>query len=149
MVVLPCIVGCGGAALGDGPKKVLTAPEAKQLLLQLPYEYTFRPVALPKGATGALAGRAVGTHRTVVHFGVALGKEPEAVPVPHAGIAGAYGYPLGGFVFTEDLLVRHRHHKWVEGKQFHTGAQWKEANKMVVAMEEKLCRATTGEACHE
>jgi hypothetical protein len=117
------------------------------LLLQLPYRYHWRQVELPKGASGALAGTAFGKHHTVLHFGLALGREPYPVPVPRAGTTGSYGY--GGYVYTDDILVPGKHGKWIVGPQFHTGAQWREGNEMEVQMEEKLCRAETGEPCHE
>jgi len=141
------ISGCGGAPLGDSSMQILKTEEAKQLLLQLPYRYHLRPVALPEGASGALAGSAIGQHRTIVHFGVALGRDSGLVSVPHAGTSGAYGYPDGGFMFTDDLQVRGKHHTWHRGSQFRTAAQWDEATTMVVKMQEKLCKAATGEPC--
>lgn len=130
---LSVLVSCGGSsALGDGP-----------------YKYVFRPVKLPEGATGALAGRAIGNHHTKLDFGVALGREPRAVPVPRAGTGEAYGYLYGGVIYTNDLQVPGKRRKWVAGPQFHTAAQWEEGINMSAAMEEKLCEAATGEPCHE
>jgi hypothetical protein len=142
-------VGCGGSAIGDGSSTyILSTKEAKGLLLQLPYRYEFRHVPLPDEASGALAGKAIGRH-SYLNFGVSLGKNPDGVPVPKAGTEEAYGYPPGGFVYTDDLLIRGKNHKWHRPARFHTAAQWNEAGRMEVAMEEKLCKATTGEPCHE
>jgi len=151
-LILPLLlVGCGAAggssAVNGGSVRILTTSEAKHLLLELPYRYKFRPVALPRGASGALAGTAIGRHHTVLHFGLALGQEPYPVPVPRSGTEEAYGY--GGFVYTDDLEVPGKHGKWEPGPQYKTNAQWNEAGHMEVQMEEKLCRAETGEPCHE
>lgn len=126
---------------------MLSSVEAKHLLLQLPYRYRWRQVELPEGASGALAGTAFGKHHTVLHFGLALGQNPDGVPVPLAGTSGAYGY--GGYVFTDDILVPGKRDKWESGPGVHTAGQWREGNEMEVQMEEKLCRAETGEPCHE
>jgi hypothetical protein len=158
-VALSAAVGCGGSAAGGASQQsttamaavsspgVLTSAEARRLLLQLPYRYSFRHVAPPSGASGAVAGRAVGAHHTLVHFGIALGHEPEPVPVPQSGTESPYSYPAGGFVFTDDLEVRGKNGNSRPAKQFHTWAQWDEATTMVVEMQEKLCKKATGEAC--
>ena len=147
VTLLAMAVGCGCGASADGeatgtPPHSLDAAEAKQLLSTLPYRYRWRKVKPPEGATGAVAGTAVGKHRTVLHFGVALGADPEPVPVPGSGTVSAYGYPRGEFVFTDDVITRDG-----IGKQITNEAQWREANLMVVEMEEKLCKAVTGEPC--
>lgn len=138
--------GCGESATGEGSvgsPRVLSSTEAKRLLLQLPYRYKWRRVELPKGANGALAGTAFGKHRTIVHFGISLGTEAEAVPVPQAGARDPYDYTQGGgFAFTDDMVV-----PGGIGKQFRTAAQWDEAGTMVVEMTQKLCEATTGDVC--
>ena len=146
MALAVLIVACGSS---EDSTRVLSAAEAKHLLLELPYRYHFRKVAVPQGASGALAGTAIGDHHTVLHFGISLGGEPDPVSVPQAGTEEAYGYPRGGFVFTDDLQVRGKHEKWEPAPQFRTAAQWNEAGHMEVAMEETLCRAATGEPCHE
>ena len=134
LVVTNC--GCGGGV------RVLSSTEAKHLLLQLPYRYRWRQVELPEGASGALAGTAFGKHHTIVHFGISLGAEPQAVPVPRAGVL-TPDYEWGnGFVFNDDMVLP----KGI-GRQFHTTAQWHEAAKMVVDMEEKLCKAATAKPC--
>jgi len=126
-----------------GSPRVLSSGEAKRLLLRLPYRYRWRQVELPEGASGALAGTAIGKHRTFVHFGIALGTEARAVPVPHAGARDPYDYTHGGgFAFTDDTVVNGE-----AGKQFHTVAQWNESATMIVEMQEKLCKASTGEPC--
>jgi len=141
--------GCGSAngSDTDGSPKVLSAPQAKRLLLQLPYRYEWHDVELPEGASGALAGTAIGKHHTVVHFGISFGTEPDAVPVPPAGLLTPYYYYGGGFVFNDDLEVPGKGETVHPGKQFHTAAQWYEANLMEVEMSEKLCKATTGKVC--
>jgi hypothetical protein len=141
---LAAIYGCAGSA--SGSTEILTTKQAKDVLVQLTYDYEFRRVTLPEGASGALAGRMVGK-KAVVNFGVSLGRHPEGVPVPKAGAEEAYGYPRGGFVFTDDLLVPGRHGHWHRPARFRTKAQWNEAVSMVVDMQEQLCKAATGEAC--
>lgn len=154
LIILAFVGGCGSSASGDSPTStasseedgsplILSAEDAVALLRELPYHYRFRRVELPEGASDAVAGMATGRHKTVVHFGVAFGQEAEPVPVPQSGTRNPYDFSQGGgFVFTEDIIVSGR-----VGKQIHTAAQWDEANRMVVAMEEKLCKATTGKPC--
>jgi len=139
--------GCGAAASGDGPVRVLSGSEAKVLLLELPYQYQWRQVDPPDGASDALAGTATGKHHTTVHFGISLGAEPQAVSVPRAGTLTPSYYWGGGFTFNDDLEVPGKHETIHPGKQFHTAAQWDEAGTMVVEMEEKLCKASTGRPC--
>jgi len=142
-------VGCGGSALGDGSNSihVLSTAEARRAILKLPYHYTFRHVPLPEGASGALAGRAIDKHHIFINFGIALGEEPKkGVPVPDAGIEDAYGY--GGYIYTSDLEVPGRH-GWMINTRFHTTKEWHHASEIDVAITEKLCRAETGEPCHE
>ena len=148
-VLVWAITGCGGAAgaAGSGETKVLSAKETKRLLRQLPYRYTFRPVAKPKEAEAAVAGRAVGRHRTVVNFGIALGHGHYGIPVPRAGTEESYGYPRGGFIFTDDLFIKGSDGRLESNPHFHTAPQWNEATSMSVAMTDKLCLAATGEHC--
>ena len=125
ILVLPVLIGCGSATAGGETDlhqlsegefaNVLPVSGAKRALQSLPYSYTFRHVARPKGAQGALAGRVVGNHDTVLNFGIALGRHPEPVPVPHAG-AEIGEYP--GFLFTDDELVPGKREKWEAGRQF-------------------------------
>lgn len=145
MALVPLMAACGGS---EDSARVLSTAEAKHVLLELPYSYHFRGVVVPEGASGALAGTAIGHHHTVLHFGVSLGGDPDPVSVPQAGTEEAYGYPAGGFVFTDDLQVRGKHEKWEPAPQLQTAAQWNEAGHMEVAMEENLCKAATGEPCH-
>jgi len=128
----------------DAPH-VLGEQETKQLLLRLPYRFEFRQVALPLGASGAVAGRIIGAHRTIVNFGITLGSG-KPVPVPHAGIDNASGGTA--FIVTNDTLVRAKARQLDGGKrQFHTVAQQNEAGQMVLAVEETLCRSGTGKTC--
>ncbi|MFL5901453.1 MAG: hypothetical protein ACJ75S_09685 [Solirubrobacterales bacterium] len=140
------IIGCGGDA-GPASSKVLGANKMKQLLRQLPYRYTFRPVAKPKEAEAAVAGRAVGRHRTVVNFGVALGHGRYGVSVPHVGTRYSYGYPRDGFIFTNDTLIEEPDGSLAPNPKHHTAAQQNEASNMTVSMTDKLCIAATGEHC--
>lgn len=142
--------GCGSSANQPGSigsPRVLSSAEAKRLLLQLPYQYRWRKVKTPAGASGALAGTAIGKHQTVVDFGISLGTGAEAVPVPHAGTLTPYYYRGGGFIFNDDLEVPGKNETIHTGKQFHTAAQWDEATTMVVEMQEQLCKASTGQPC--
>jgi|ERR1043165_3701362 hypothetical protein len=151
VVVIAATGGCGTSANGEGATdspRILSTNEARELLMQTPYRYAWRKVALPEGASGALAGKAIGDHQTVVHFGVSLGTEAAAVPVPRAGVEDSYDYSEGGgFVFTADLEVPGKNGNVHPGRQFHTRAQWNEAIRMEVAIEEKLCKAATGRPC--
>jgi hypothetical protein len=156
VVVIAALVGVAGcgSTTADGAGEpasssshVLSPREVSQLLRELPYRYTFRDVPLPKGAEAAIAGRAVGAHHTVVNFGIALGRHTSSVPLPRVGIAEVSYYPRGGFVFTDDEIIRKENGEWESGPQFHTAAQWREAGHMTVEMEEKLCLGATGKVC--
>ncbi len=133
--------------MSSGETRVLSAKETKRLLRQLPYRYEFRQVAKPEGAEAAVAGRAVGRHRTILNFGIALGHGHMGVPVPRAGTEESYGYPKGGFIFTDDSLIRGSNGRLESNPHFHTAAQWREAGHMEVMMTDKLCLAATGEHC--
>jgi hypothetical protein len=150
LVVVLASGGCGGAANGEGDTEaqhVISTRKAKRLLLRLPYRYRWRKVDLPYGASGALAGAAIGKHHTVLHFGVSLGAEAHAVPIPRVGTVTPYYYPKGGFVFNSDLEVPGKGDTVKPGEQFHSAAQWTQAVLMELEMTEKLCRAATGEVC--
>ncbi len=140
-------VGCGdGVSTAEaGADRQLTPVLTKRALRTLPYRYEFREVPLPEGASGAVAGRAFGKHRTYLDFGIALGEEALPVPVPQAGATDVARH--GDFIFTANVIVEDRNGHFVTGKQLHTQAQWLEANSMVVEMEGKLCRAITGRPC--
>lgn len=144
------IAGCGSgevAADGSGGTRVLGPREAKRLLRQLPYRYTFRPVATPDGADAGVAGRAIGPHHTRLNFGIALGHGYHGVPVPGAGTEESYGYPRGGFIFTDDVFINGSDGRLEANPHFHTAAQWRESSHMEVMMTDKLCLAATGEHC--
>jgi hypothetical protein len=157
---LPCLLGivalawttagCGDAGAegaGSNETGVLGAKETKRLLRQLPYRYKFRPVAKPEGADAAVAGRAVGRHHTRLNFGIALGHGHHGVPVPRAGTSYSYGYPRGGFIFTDDEFINGPDGRMMPNPQLHTTAQFDEASHMSVMMTDKLCLAATGEHC--
>jgi hypothetical protein len=144
------IAGCGAGEVvagGSGGTRVLEPRETKRLLRQLPYRYTFRPVATPDGADAAVAGRAIGGHHTRLNFGIALGHGYHGVPVPVAGTEESYWYPRGGFLFTDDLLIKGSDGRLKTNPHLQTAAQWDEATSMSVAMTDKLCLAATGEHC--
>jgi hypothetical protein len=117
---------------GCGTTRTLDEAEVKQLLRQLPYRFEFRQVDPADGASGAVAGRVMGPHRTVVHFGISLGRDDAT----------------GGETFqvTDDAMVI-VNGKLKVGDQIHAAAQWNESARMIVDIEEKLCRATTGKPC--
>jgi hypothetical protein len=137
----------GDISAGSGETRVLGTKETKRLLRQLSYHYEFRPVATPDGAEAAVAGRAIGHHRTIVNFGIALGHGHYGVPVPRAGTSESYGYPRGGFIFTSDEFINGPGGRMVPNPQLHTAAQWREAGHMEVMMTDKLCLAATSEHC--
>jgi len=137
----------GSSTASSGDSRVLGAKETKQLLRQLPYRYKFRSVTTPKGAEAAVAGRAVGSHRTILNFGIALGHGHYGVPVPRAGTSESYGYPRGGFIFTSDEFIQGPDGRLVPNPRLHTAAQFAEASHMEVMMTDKLCLAATGDHC--
>lgn len=143
--------GCGASGAFGGPEsapRIISSGEGKRLLLQLPYRFQFHAVTLPDGASGAIAGTALGKHKTVLHFGISFGKDPEAVPVPRVGTVDPYDYSnAAGFVFNDDMEVPGRNESVHPGPQFHTEAQWQEAANIVVGMQQTLCRAATGKPC--
>jgi hypothetical protein len=87
----------------------------------------------------------IGPHATIINFGIALGGEGRGVPVPHAGTVNASGGTA--YVVTDDTLIPGKREKWEPGKQFRTAAQWREASRMMVDIEEALCKARTGGPC--
>jgi hypothetical protein len=89
----------------------------------------------------------VGRHRTVLNFGIALGHGRNGVPVPRAGTIYSYGYPRGGFIFTDDEFIKGPGGRMVPNPQLHTAAQFDEASQMSVMMTDKLCLAATSEHC--
>jgi hypothetical protein len=146
--------GCGDDAGAEGSDsadhsatRILSARETKQLLRQLAYHYKFRPVAMPEGADAAVAGRVAGRHQTILNFGIALDHGHHGVPVPHAGTSESYGYPRGGFIFTDDSLIKGPDGRLVPNPHLHTAAQWRESSHMEVMMTDRLCLAATGRHC--
>lgn len=139
------VLGCGGAASGSDARDELSVEEAKAILQELPYRYEFREPAIPQGATGAIAGRVHGPHKTWFDFGVALGNNAAPVPVPRSGVSEVIGNP--GFVFTmNDLIPRGRLH-WETAPQLKAPVRNRESSRMATEMVEELCLATTGEPC--
>lgn len=150
-IALGCGDGSGAEGVpvaGTSGSSVLSAKETKRLLRQLPYRYEFKPVTKPEGAEAAVAGRAVGRHRSILNFGIALGHGNDGVPVPQAGTIYPYGYPRGGFIFTSDEFVKGAGGRRMErNPRLHTAKQWDEVAEMSVNMTDKLCLAATGEHC--
>jgi hypothetical protein len=144
LVVL--LLGAGVIALASGSgDKTVSAREAERALRKtLPYRFEFRAVKLPVGATDAFAGRARGRGGVTVSFGVAFGDEAGAVPVPEAGTLNEVGD--GAFIFTDDTLVR-VDGKLTVNKRLRTKAQFNEASRISVDIEERICRLITGEPC--
>jgi hypothetical protein len=143
-LVVALVVGVAFLASRSNTK-TLSQAETESLLLELPYRFRFHDVPSPDGASGAVAGRAIGPHHTVVRFGVSLGKEGAALSIgPHSDLADA----TGGESFrvtngsTLDVGGRIKAAPWLR-----TRAQWLESVTMIVAIEEKLCRATEGKPC--
>lgn len=146
-IAIVAVVLVGGAAVlaFGGGTKTLSEAETRDLLGQLPYEFEFREVPAPDGASGAVAGQVVGPHHTVVRFGVSLGRGGSPVSLgPHTDLADA----TGGETFrvtSDDMLVVDG--GLVANPRLRTAAQWNESARMIVAIEGKLCRATEGEPC--
>jgi hypothetical protein len=145
--------GCGSAsARDDGTQQEsghqqLNPAVAKEAIQGLPNRVVFKHVAVPEGATGALAGRAFGRYGAYLDFGVAFGPRPKPVPVPEAGITELEGFPKLGMVFTSNVLMRGKGSNWVPARHLKTYAQYREAENMVTAIEEQLCKKATGEPC--
>lgn len=154
-----CVVmvsGCGAeAAQSDSTSsnassvspRILTTKQAKLRLQKLPYQYAFRSVPLPNGAEGALAGKVTGPHHTSFQFGIALGSDTEAVPVPEVGTDNPTYVPGAGFVFSSNVLIEGPSGKWILNPKFKTEAQADASARISVGMEEALCRAATGAPC--
>lgn len=143
--------GCGAVhptASAANTPRLLSSGEGKRLLLHLPYRFQFRDVRLPDGASGAIAGTVFGKHKTILRFGISFGEDPKAVPVPGVGTVDPYDYSsAAGFVFNDDMEVPGKNESVHPGPQYHTEAQWHEAAKIVVEMQQTFCRAATGKAC--
>jgi hypothetical protein len=124
--------------------RTLKEAEAKRVLEQLPYRLEFRPVPLPPHASGAISGRATGPGGAVVRFGVALGRGTEPVRLgPGSGIEATGGET---FRLSDDATVVVAGRPRIAAR-LDTMAEWKEAVRIVVDIEEQLCRATTGKSC--
>lgn len=75
----------------------------------------------------------IGPHRTVVRFGISLGRGGDPVLLgPGTDTADATGGET--FRVTDDTMVI-VNGKLKAGKQFHTAAQWNESARMVVDIE--------------
>lgn len=139
------MLGCGSESAADEGNTTLSAEDAKRELRKLPFRYDFIKVALPEGASTAVAGRAYGRHRTSLTFGIAFGDRPKPVSVPGKQFGDMASTPY--FTYSSNLQEPGRKQRWERGKQLHTEAQWNEAIHMVNEMEQHLCRVITGEPC--
>jgi hypothetical protein len=142
------LVGAGVALAiflsGSDNPRTLGEAEAEGVLEELPYELAVHPVPPPPHASGAIAGRVVGPGGTVVHVGVSLGRDADPVQLGPRTATGAFGGET--FRVSDDTTVV------VAGKpriaaRLATVDEWKEAARIVVDIEEQLCRATTGKSC--
>jgi|SRR5215218_9255403 len=144
VIVLAALAALAIALLRSETPRTLDEAETEQVLELLPYRLEFRPVRTLPHASGAVAGRAVGPHGTVVRFAVSLGRGGEPVRLPPPSDPEATGGET--FRVTDDAVVV------VDGRpgiaaRLDTAAKWKEAARIVVDIEEQLCRATTGKSC--
>ncbi len=124
--------------------RTLDEAEAKRVLEQLPYQLEFHPQPPPPHASGAIAGRVVGPGGAVVRFGVALGRGADPVRLgPGSGVEASGGET---FRLSDDATVVVAGRPRIAAR-LETVAEWKEAVRIVVDIEEQLCRATTGKSC--
>jgi hypothetical protein len=137
--------GCGGSNDSSGAA-VATAPAAHKLrpsevrpaFRGLPYRYSLKRVARPKGNRASFLGRAHGPYGTTLEFSIGIGDPPYVVPVPGAGTLHAVWDEPSGFVFNDDSSI---------ASKFKSPAQWREVSRMATDFEERLCLAATGEPC--
>jgi hypothetical protein len=139
-------LGCSGLGQAQDDS-VLTTVEAKQALRVLPYRFKYKEVQKPRGASGSLAARVYGPHHVWFDFGIALGHDAEPVPIPPSGTMNAVGNGEAGFVYTDNLLIRDKHGRYLVAPQIHTRAQDKGSLHMATEIEETLCKAVTGDPC--
>ena len=144
VVALAAVIAVVSLVHQSGPK-TLSETATKDLLRELPYRLEFRPTPVPDGADGAIAGVARGAHGTAIRFGVSLGRDGKPVSLgPHSDLADATGGETFRVTNDSSIIVDGN----VEaGPRIKSTAQWHEAVSIVVAIEEKLCRATEGKAC--
>jgi len=149
-VVALLLSGCGsggGSASGLSVRRTLTAQEAEDSLRHLRFPVKLHPVQLPKGATGAFAGRALGRDGTHLRFGVALGPHASPVPVPKSGVLQTTAIPSAGITVTNDTLIETSGHEFRTNPTIHTTRQEHIADQMVEQLEQALCVAAIGEKC--
>ncbi len=129
---------------GSEDPRTLDDAEAVGVLEELPYELEFHPVPPPPHAEGAIAGRVVGLGGTVVRVGVALGRDADPVRLGPRSGAGDFGGET--FRVSDDTTVVVAGRPRIAAR-LDTLAEWREAARIVVDVEEQLCRATTGKSC--
>jgi hypothetical protein len=139
--------GCGGGE-GDADAHLaatsgsggLRPEDVRPALSNLPYKIELKQVHPSVHDNAAFLGTAVGPHHTVVKFSIGLGAEAFAIPLPGIGTVHAVSNGAAGFAFNDNTAVP---------ADFPTKAQWNEAPRMAVDMEESLCRKATGKPCQD
>lgn len=139
--------GFGVIARSSGPDGELSSGQAKKALTELPYDYRFRRVPLPKGASAAFAGTVTGADKTHFQFGVALGTSADPVALPRSGTGHATFMPSAGFTYTTDVIIETRPNEYHYAPNLRTMKQLNLAVRMEANMQRALCLAATGKQC--
>lgn len=140
LLFLLLIVGCG-AAKGDSAQEEsgrLAPQDVRRALRGLPFRYSLRRVPGPKENDASFRGHAYGRYDTRLQFSIGIGDPPKEVPVSGSRVRHVIWEEESGFVFTDDGAAL---------SKGATAAQWEEIATMSVAIQERLCRAATGEPC--
>lgn len=143
MFIGATLAACGGGAAdasgsSESDAGGLRASDVRPALAELPYKISLKAVQPPPHDDAAFRGVAVGPLHTRVEFSIGIGPQALAVPIRGIGTMHAVSNGAAGFAFNDTTSG---------GGDFKTVAQWNEAVRMVVDMEEKLCRRATGQAC--
>ena len=129
---------------GSDNPRTLDEAGAEGVLEELPYELEVHPVPAPPHAEGAIAGHVVGPGGTVVRVGVSLGRDADPVRLGPRSGSGSFGGET--FRLSDDTTVVVAGVPRIAAR-LDTIDKWKEAARIVVDIEEQLCRATTGKSC--
>lgn len=138
-------LGCGQST--NENRIVLTSKQAKDVLDSLPFRYRYRDAQLPRGATGALAGKVSGPRHTSFAFSLTLGEDSVPIPVPESGVGNAVGVRSAGFIFNSNTLVKRANGTFAPSRELGGQAQLHEAGQIQFRIEEALCRAATHKPC--
>jgi hypothetical protein len=138
-------LGCGQSTTENG--SVLTVKQAKEVLEKLPFRYNYKDVRLPRGATGAVAGKISGPRHTSFAFSLTLGKDSVPIPVPESGVGNAVGVKRPGFIFNSNTLVKRANGTFAPSRELGGQAQLHEAGQIQFRTEEALCRAAIHKPC--